>query len=622
MPPQSTGGGVAGAPSGGLTRPVMRTMPEDLRRLGGSSQSVTGSGKVMWPSGTAPTEAPTKTSTPATKGGFLSSLLQSKHHDDGAVPPLPPTSTQKIAVHGEDNKKSTPSVWDARVPSVVSPRSSLPIPQRPIVMPITAQPPRPPSGVSPIYPSVPPPASPATLPKPAPAPSSVVAPGPTPVVPPKIVISSPSTTPTRPATSQFMDAGMKAPSAAPPSAAPIPTPRPLPRPTTPPPAPRVITSVSTPRPSVPVSDEDVGIDLGISDYLKGGPTFQIDKTHAPIPTQPIRPDTRPSQQSGSSTPTVGGIWNPPKMTPPIERTRVITPSSAGVVTPPSATIFAPPTAPSSQAAVPQYASPKPTQSNADLDAEKQRMAGERAQIAGAKSAVEASIRSLINDKNQADNQIKPILLRETELAREIEELERKEQGLVGEVRRTIERDRWTKVEERRKVEQERMLMKRRLVSVESDIHGKEEEQVSLVKREKDIDARIVWIDAEYKRRDARMRLAEVNQEKTKVESHRSILDNGLKRLKASLEETERNERRLMELKRSLAIKMPQNIAEEEKYAQERFDIEKQMHDMELRRWSLEDELKNATELFAKEDMAYLDVMHRAESLEGELKAIG
>jgi len=282
----------------------------------------------------------------------------------------------------------------------------------------------------------------------------------------------------------------------------------------------------------------------------------------------------------------------------------------------------PTSTPTPQESIAQHVSPKPTQSNADLDGEKQRLIGERAQIAGAKSAIEASLRGLMTEKQQAENQIKPILLRETQLAKDTEELEKKEQGLVGEVRRQIERDRWTKVEERRKVEQERLLIKRRLVGTESEIHAKEEEQVSLIRREKDIDARIVWIDGEYKRREVRMKLAAVNQEKTTVEAHRTVLDNGLRRLKASLEETEKNERRLTEQKRSLAIKMPQTIAEEERFSQERFDLEKQTHDMEMRRWSLEDELKRATELFAKEDMAYLDVMHRAEMLEGELKTLG
>jgi chromosome segregation ATPase len=158
--------------------------------------------------------------------------------------------------------------------------------------------------------------------------------------------------------------------------------------------------------------------------------------------------------------------------------------------------------------------------------------------------------------------------------------------------------------------------------VEGEMNGKEEEALSLVKREKDIDARVVWIDAEYKRREVRLKLAAVNQEKTTIESQRNILDNSIKRLKTALDEAEKNERRLGELKRSLAVKMPLTVAEEEKLAGERFDIEKQMHDIELRRWNIEDEYKTASELFSKQDMAYLDVTHRVEVLESELKSFG
>lgn len=390
-----------------------------------------------------------------------------------------------------------------------------------------------------------------------------------------------------------------------------------------------------------MEDPDIGIDLGISEYLKGGPTFQIDHASAPIPSQgavrtgsifeqkPQIAQVSMSKPAPVPAPSVGGVWNPPRNPQVTDGGKMsaqeIAKAESSVTSP--ATIFAPTAqskgvAQTRDAVVPQHVSAKPTQSNSDLDAEKQRLIGERAQIAGAKSAIEAALKSLLVDRQQADNQIKPIVSRENDLAREIDELERKEQGLTGEVRRAVERDRWTKAEERRKVEQERLLIKKRLASVEGDVHAKEEEQVSLIKREKDIDARIAWIDLEYKRREVRMKLAEVNQEKAAVESHRTILDNGLKRLKASLEETEKNERRLMEEKRVLAVKLPQTVAEEERFSQERFDIEKQMHDMEVRRWGLEDELKNAQEMFSKEDMTYLDVMHRAEALQGELKSLG
>jgi chromosome segregation ATPase len=384
-----------------------------------------------------------------------------------------------------------------------------------------------------------------------------------------------------------------------------------------------------------MDDMDIGIDLGISEYLKGGPTFQIDHSSAPIASQPILRSGATSTQRGEApqnpAPSMGGMWNPPrqpqaseavKSSAPVSKPSQATPAQTATIFAPTATPVTSGVAQTRDSASPQHVSAKPTQSNADLDAEKQRLIGERAQIAGAKSAIEAALRGLVVDRQQAENQIKPILARETDLAREIDELEHKEQGLSGEVRRTVERDRWTKTEERRKVEQERLLIKKRLASAEGEVHAKEEEQVSLIKREKDIDARITWIDLEYKRREIRMKLAEANQKKSAVEAHRTILDNGLKRLKASLEETEKNERRLMEEKRALAIKLPQTVAEEERFSQERFDIEKQMHDIEVRRWGLEDELKTAQEMFSKEDMTYLDAMHQAEALQGDLKALG
>ena len=622
----------------------------------------------MWPSDTAPVPASAPQDAPSAKGGFLASLLQSRHHDDVTLPPQSSTTLgQKIPVRGESDEQhtATANIWDTRVPPVhlaqqfpgsaptpKLPLSALPIPQKPIVAPT----PRPAPVLSPAPisgPSVlPTPLAPSVIsaPKPLATPSSPIPTPPIPKpVPPKPSISAPSifAPSPRPPAPPIMRAPTPVPSLpkekvvtpfVPPVAEvkqnpvtpvsplppqpPKPTLVPVPRPKTVARplerAPAQVVPATSSRSTVAHGDDDIGIDLGISEYLKGGPTFQIEHGGAPIvPQAPVRV---PSSAQSAPLP-LGGTWNPPKASPteePIARPS----ASLSPATTPTSIFSSPPPSTPSQSVPSQHTTTKPAQSNADLDVEKERLINERAQIVGAQSVMNERLLALIADKQDADNHIKPILLRETQLANEIDELERKEQGLTGELRRTIERDRWVKVEERRKVEQERMLAKRRLIDSESEIHAKEEEKVSLVKRGKDIEARIVWIDGEYKRREVRLKLAEVNQEKSKIESHRAILDNGLKRLKTSLEETEKNERRLVELKRSLAIKMPQNIAEEERFAAERFDLEKQMHEMETRRWSLEDELKHATELFAKEDMAYLDVMHRAEALEGELKSLG
>ncbi len=589
MPPSQPQGGNQGVASQGGLRPLVRTMPGDLQKLSGgatiSTGSVSGSGKVMWPSESAPTP-------PAERPGFLSSLLQSKNHPETPQPPTP--QALKLPVHSDEGKV-TPL---GRTPA--SPRSALPIPQRPVVM---SQPPKvelkkptpavpPPTIVHKAISSTPPPVislAPTMPPKPQPpTQGSIFAPAPSSATPPPPVMKSvqpkemPSISPqTKPAS--FLEKPQ--------------TPIQPPRPMVPPPMPRIIQPSSTTKTSSSqLKDEDIGIDLGISEYLRGGPTFQINATgNTPIaprqvatPVQPQRP--LPSQANINSL--------QPKPIEPFVQPEPVQQIGA------------------------QHVSPKPLQANADLDAEKQRLIGERAQIAGARSAIDESLKSLNVEKQNIDNQMKPLALREAQLANDIDDLERKEQGLTGEVRRTIERDRWVKVEERRKVEQERILQKKRLVAVEGEMNGKEEEALSLVKREKDIDARVVWIDAEYKRREVRLKLAAVNQEKTTIESQRNILDNSIKRLKTALDEAEKNERRLGELKRSLAVKMPLTVAEEEKLAGERFDIEKQMHDIELRRWNIEDEYKTASELFSKQDMAYLDVTHRVEVLESELKSFG
>lgn len=249
---------------------------------------------------------------------------------------------------------------------------------------------------------------------------------------------------------------------------------------------------------------------------------------------------------------------------------------------------------------------------------------EISKIAKERMDVEAETAVLTRSKKEFEGKLALVRAREEEVSRMMLRIEEQERSTEdGEARRHLERERWNEAEKRYTVEVEKIALREQFDSILSQLHEREDQYIALSARERSAQERIGSLERKEKQQELRELLSGLSAEKGTIEEKLNELREHASEVKQILVSTETREHEIESDENTMTKQSSaqRSLSEDKEFAEKRFSLEKERHEIEVKRWEIEDQVKQVEKDILLTADTLASVTHKVEVTEKRLESL-